>query len=44
MILSKLFDRFVKKTPVSVMTRAAMEYALAPEALDELFDDIADRQ
>jgi hypothetical protein len=44
MILSKLFDRFVKKTPVSVMTRVAMEYALAPEALDKMFDDIADRQ
>ena len=43
MILSMLFDRFVKKTPVSVMTRAAMEYTLAPKALDELFDDIADR-
>jgi hypothetical protein len=37
MILAKMFDRFVAKAPVSVMARAAMEHALAPEALDALF-------
>jgi IS4 transposase len=44
MILSKLFDRFVNKTPVSVIARAAMEYALAPDALDALFEQHADQQ
>jgi hypothetical protein len=44
MILSKLFERFVTKTPVSVMARAAMEYALAPEALDSLFAQHAEQQ
>lgn len=44
MILSKLFERFVSKTPVSVMARAAMEYALAPEALDALFGKHAETQ
>lgn len=44
MLLSKVLDRFVEKTPVSVMARAAMEHALAPEALDELFEEHADKQ
>jgi IS4 transposase len=44
MMLSKVFDRFVAKTPVSVMARAAMEYALAPDALDALFAQKADQQ
>lgn len=39
-----MFDRFVAKTPVSVLARAAMEYALAPDALDALFSQHADRQ
>ena len=44
MLLAKVFERFVEKTPVSVMARAAMEHALVPEALDELFDAHADKQ
>lgn len=44
MMLSKLFDRFVAKAPVSVLARAAMEYALAPDALDALFGQHADQQ
>ena len=44
MVLSKLFTRFVEGTPVSVMARAAMEHAMAPEALDALFGDHAERQ
>lgn len=43
-MLSKVFDRFVAKTPVSVSARVAMEYALAPEALDELFGQHAEQQ
>ena len=44
MILSEIFKRFVKQSAVSVMTRAAMEHALAPEALDGLFTEHADSQ
>ena len=44
MILAKVFERFVEKTPVSVMARAAMEHALAPETLDALFDEHTDKQ
>lgn len=44
MLMSKVFERFVEKTPVSVMARAAMEHALAPEALDALFVEHADKQ
>lgn len=44
MLLAKVFERFVEKTPVSVMARAAMEHALAPEALDALFEEHTDKQ
>jgi hypothetical protein len=44
MLMSKVLDVFVKKTPVSVIARAAMEHALAPEALDALFVEHADKQ
>jgi IS4 transposase len=44
MILSDVFERYVKKAPVSVMARTLMEVALAPEDLDALFDQHADRQ
>jgi hypothetical protein len=39
-----VFDRFEKKSPLTVMTRATMEHALDPSALDILFDQTADRQ
>lgn len=44
MLLSPILDRFAQRAPVSVMVRAALEYALAPEALDALFRDTAERQ
>ena len=44
MILSKVFARFAEKTPVPVMARAAMEHALAPEALNTLFAQAAGQQ
>jgi hypothetical protein len=44
MYLSSVFERFVQNAPICVMARAAMEHALAPEALDALFDEHADRQ
>jgi IS4 transposase len=44
MLMSNLVDRFVQKTPVSVMARAAMEHALAPDAVDAVFAEHAERQ
>ena len=44
MLLSFILDRFAKRAPISVMVRAALEYALDPEALDALFRDTAEQQ
>lgn len=44
MILNAVFDRFTKKSPVTVMTRALLEHALGAEALDALFVEHAERQ
>jgi hypothetical protein len=44
MILSDVFERYVKKSPVSVMARTMMEMALAQEDLDGLFEQHTDRQ
>ena len=37
MYLEAVFDRFVKKSPVTVMTRALLENALAPAPINALF-------
>jgi hypothetical protein len=42
--LSKVFEKYVESSPVAVMTRALMECALEPKALDALFRDHAERQ
>lgn len=44
MILDKVLDKFVERTPVTVMMRAVMENALAPAAIDEIFERVAERQ
>ena len=44
MLLGAVFDRFVAESPVSVMVRGALEYALAPSPLDTLFARVAERQ
>jgi hypothetical protein len=44
MVLSQIFDRFVERTPVSVMARAAMEHAMGRDELDALFGEHAERQ
>ena len=44
MALSKVFEKFAKGSPISVMTRALMERALEPQALDALFRERAERQ
>ena len=42
--MAEVFERFVKRAPVAVMSRAALEYALEPAPLDALFAAHADRQ
>jgi hypothetical protein len=44
MYLEAVFDRFALKSPVTVMTRALMENALAPKAVDEIFAQHAETQ
>src|SRR3954451_18824049 len=44
MLLNSVFERFVERTPFAVMARSLLERALAPEALDALFEEKADTQ
>jgi IS4 transposase len=44
MILSAVFEKFLDHSPISVMARTTLEYALAADDLDRLFDTTADRQ
>src|SRR4051812_18429930 len=44
MLLGQVFERFTEKTPFAVMSRSLLERALAPEALDALFEETADTQ
>jgi Transposase DDE domain len=44
MLLSQVFERFVGKSPISVMARATIEHAMAAEALDGLFNQHANQQ
>src|SRR3954451_16989378 len=44
MLLGPLFDRFVQRSPFAVMSRALLEHALCPRALDALFERQAEEQ
>jgi hypothetical protein len=44
MYLEAVFERFVQKSPVTVMSRALMENALAPDALNNIFAEHAEHQ
>src|SRR3954447_19821826 len=44
MVLDDIFERFAQQSPVTVMVRAALEHALAPQAIDALFEHTALRQ
>lgn len=44
MYLEAVFERFVQKSPVTVMTRACLEHALDPAALNALFEKHAEWQ
>lgn len=44
MILSDVFERFAASCPLPVMARATLENALNPQIIDQLFQDVADKQ
>jgi len=44
MYLDAVLDRFVQKSPLTVMTRACLEHALDPDALNGLFERHAEWQ
>lgn len=44
MILGKMFEQFARKSPVTVMLRSALEYALPKSRIDELFRLNAENQ
>jgi IS4 transposase len=44
MILGDVFERFARDSPLSVMARAVIENALNPTLVDQLFEDVAERQ
>lgn len=43
-MLGKIFERFVEKSPVSVMARGLLERVLNPKTIDDIFERVADRQ
>ncbi len=44
MLLGKIFERFANGSPVTVMLRGTLEYALQPDLLDQLFIETARQQ
>jgi IS4 transposase len=44
MVLGEIFERFAKESPLAVMVRGSLEWALADEALDRLFEETAQEQ
>jgi IS4 transposase len=44
MILSDVFERFSPDSPLSVMAQGLMVNALSPRIVDQLFDDVAEKQ
>ena len=41
---TSVFERFVAKSPISVMARGMMERVFNPEQLNEWFENTADKQ
>ena len=44
MVLDDVFERFIQRSPVTVMVRAALEHTLSPPVIDALFERTAQRQ
>ena len=43
-MLGEIFERFVKKAPAAVMVRGILERVLCPEALNELYERVVEKQ
>ena len=43
-MLGKIFERFVERSPISVMARGLLERVLNSNTVDEIFERVADRQ
>jgi len=43
-MLGEVFERFVEKAPAAVMVRGILERVLSPDALNALFDRVAEKQ
>src|ERR1700683_1080419 len=44
MLFDQVFERFITKSPISVMVRSILEFALQSKLLDDLFDRQAEDQ
>lgn len=44
MALGEIFERFAKESPLPVMVRGALEWALAAKQLDQLFEETVQKQ
>src|SRR3954468_14869784 len=44
MLLGDVFERFAHGSPLTVMARGLMENALSPSLVDQLFEDVAQKQ
>ncbi len=44
MLLGDIFERFVQDCPLPVMVRGLLENTLTPRSVDELFENVAERQ
>lgn len=44
MVFDEVFEPFIEESPVSVMFRGALEAAFSAERLDEIFENVAERQ
>lgn len=42
--ISETLQRFMTRTPVTVMSRGLMEYCLSPSFIDQIFEETAERQ
>jgi hypothetical protein len=43
-MISAIFERFVEKTPITVMVRATMERLFESEQLEQIFEEQAENQ
>jgi IS4 transposase len=44
MILNDVFERFARDSPLPVMAQGVLENALSPRVVDQLFEEVAERQ